>query len=66
MMIATRAARLPGVSRTESTGAQKLGAKLVNPGATEAEFERESGGAKPARAKLGEEMADQVGREAAR
>ena len=66
MMIAARSARLPGVRRTESTGAQIRGAKLVNPGAAEAEFERENGGAKPARAKLGEEMADQVRREAAR
>ncbi len=66
MMIAARSARLPGVRRTESTGAQIPGAKLVNPCAAEAEFERESGGAKPARAKLGEEMADQVRREAAR
>ena len=66
MMIATRAARLPAVGLTAGTGAQIPGAKLVNPGATEAEFERESGGAKPARAELGEEMADQVRREAAR
>ena len=66
MMIATRSTRLPGVRRTESTGEQILGAKLVNPGAAEAEFEGEIGGAKPARAKLGEEMADQVRREAAR
>ena len=66
MMIAARSTRLPGVRRTESTGAQILGTQLVNPGAAEAEFERESGGAKPARAKLGEEMADQVRRQAAR
>ena len=66
MMISARSPRMPGVRRTESTGEQILGAKLVNPSASEAEFEREIGGAKPARAKLGEEMTDEVRREAAR
>ena len=66
MMIATRSTRLPGIRHTEGNGAQIRGAKLVNSGATEAEFARETGGGKPARAKLGEKMADQVWREAAR
>ena len=66
MMIATRSAGQPGIRLPASAGAQIPGAQLVNPSAPEAEFERESGGGKPARAKLCEEMADQVRRQAAK
>ena len=66
MMIATRSAGLPGVRLPASAGPQIPGAKLVNPRASEAEFERESGGGKPARAQFGEEVADQVRRQAAK
>ena len=61
MMIATRSPRLPGVRLTESTSAQIRGAKFVNPGAAEAELQREIGGGKLSRAKLSEEMAEEVG-----
>ena len=57
MMIAARGAGQPGVRLPASAGAQIRGAKLVNPSAAEAEFEREIGGGKPVRAKLCEKMA---------
>ena len=66
VMIAARSARLPEIGPPLRTGAKVIGAKLINSGAPESEFQSESGGGKPARAQLGEEMADQVCSEAAR
>ena len=66
VMIAARSARLPEIGPSLRTGAKVIGAKLINSGAPETEFQSESGSGKPARAQLGEEMADQVSSEAAR
>ena len=62
MMITARSARRPRIGLPVCAGAQILGTKLVNSGATEAEFQCKVGGGKPACTQFGEEVADQVGR----